>query len=210
MPQSNFLITKKFKRDYTIKVKDRIGTIHYNFCAQAKNQCPGEEVDSAYAIYKSASTEKCLPLSLDASYYTGYEVKALVEGTSFGVQIKFGGAVKNPLNNGTYEHLKMKLYCEINPADKLLLIRTPDPVTYDPKTGEYLLIGHAKSACPVYSANGVLKWLEGFEWIYTVIAVVLGLIECFYGCRIFKVTLFLVSLPPTQKIRSDFSLHGSL
>jgi hypothetical protein len=158
MHQCNLVNTKNFKRDYTIKVKDRIGTLYYNFCAQANTQCPGKDVNSAYAIYSEASTGECVPLSLDSSYYSGYEVKALVEGTSFGVQIKFGGTVKNPQNNGTYEHLKIKVYCELNPEDKLLAIRTPDPVTYDPKTGEYLLVGHAKSACPVYSANGVLKW----------------------------------------------------
>ena len=55
-----------------------------------------------------------------------------------------------------------------------------------------MIIGDTKSACPTYNTSELMKWLDGFEWVYMVIAVILGLIECFAGCRIFKATLFLM------------------
>lgn len=50
-----------------------------------------------------------------------------------------------------------------------------------------------KYGCALYKTNYILKMLSGFKYLYVVVAFVLGLIECFYGSKIFKPTLFLVS-----------------
>jgi hypothetical protein len=49
-----------------------------------------------------------------------------------------------------------------------------------------------KYGCPVYESHYLVQMLDNFKYLYVVLAFVIGLVECFYGHKIFKPTLFLV------------------
>jgi hypothetical protein len=53
--------------------------------------------------------------------------------------------------------------------------------------------GKSKYGCSVYRGTEILDQLEKFKYFYVVLAFVVGLVECFYGNRIIKPTLFFVS-----------------
>jgi hypothetical protein len=50
----------------------------------------------------------------------------------------------------------------------------------------------SKYGCAIYQTHYILEIISSFKYLYVVVAFVLGLVECFYGNKIFKPTLFLV------------------
>ena len=100
---------------------------------------------------------------------------------------------------GEYFNFQVDLICNesVNSTDTEFALEGSE--TTDPdENGAVLTIikvtADTKYGCALYQTHYILELLSGFKYLYVVIAFVLGLIECFYGSKIFKPTLFLVSL----------------
>lgn len=88
--------------------------------------------------------------------------------------------------------MRIDLVCSKEQESTWSVTNPDSKATYNEETGEYLISGTSKHACPFYDADPIFEWLEGFEWIYVVLAVTIGLVECFFGSKLYKLTLFLL------------------
>jgi hypothetical protein len=63
---------------------------------------------------------------------------------------------------------------------------------YYPSNSTFVIRGWGSTACPKYSGNFFVKFFRSFSWFTAVFAILLGLIQCFYGYRLYRLTMFIV------------------
>lgn len=108
---------------------------------------------------------------------------------SKGLKLSFNNTFKNT----TIDNLPYKLVINIV-CDKTLT----SPNFYSAKivkNGDQQTIiidGKASESCPIYQPNPYIQKIIGFKYLYILLAFVIGLVECFYGFKLFKPTLFMV------------------
>jgi len=120
------------------------------------------------------TSSSCVPLTMDSSYYSGYDIKKFFKDKKEGVSMIYQGTIQNPGDIATNFHLRINIICKKDQDDIWLVTNEDSKASFDELTGRYLIEGTSRSACPVYNASPVFDWLKGFEWIYVVLAVSIG------------------------------------
>jgi hypothetical protein len=174
--------------DYTLDVDNLEGRIYFNMCTYTKLKC--NATTEAYAIYKEG--DKCVPLTMK-TYGSGYnatimqlpkDIKAL--NLSFtGVELYDG-----PLADGkTMYNVEFLLECNENIET---FIWGSQETIFNPKNASFLVHGKGKKACPSYNGSFLVDFFDNFSFLTAVLAVVGGIIQCFYGYKLYKPTLFAI------------------
>ena len=128
---------------------------------------------------KSKTGSTCQSLTKNSE---NFFLKEFLENSKKGITLEFSGDEEQI-------SIEFKLYCNYtlgNPvfeADAIL----------DENEKKIVVVGSAKEACPVYDGHYIYEKIAKFKYLYIVVAFVIGLVECFYGYKLLKHTLFLVS-----------------
>jgi hypothetical protein len=102
-----------------------------------------------------------------------------------------------PASGNDYFNLQIDLFCNEAVNSTQTEFKLENVVKGEPDDNGITLTtitvsSETKYGCALYKTHYILELLSGFKYLYVVIAFVLGLVECFYGNKIFKPTLFLV------------------
>lgn len=115
------------------------------------------------------------------------------------------------LATGNYYNFQIDLICNpaVNSTDTQFMlskvVKNEDLVDDGISLTTITVTAETKYGCALYQTHYILELLSSFKYLYVVVAFVLGLVECFYGNKIFKPTLFLVR---TLFFRSSNFLDG--
>lgn len=163
----------------------------FNFCKAAENQCMvGENQKSqAFAIYRKEND--CKPLT-DSPNSFNFNFTILNTSDTGGVKIHFMGPVKYEGNFGM-EAKNFSITFDLK-CNKTMKDFEFKKVTFNDKIGNFLVDGEGKASCPILGASTFYAMLGQYKYLYAIIAIVIGVVECFFGFRLFKPTLFLVKI----------------
>ena len=65
-------------------------------------------------------------------------------------------------------------------------------VTFDSINNEFVVEAYSSSACPVFSKGMMTRWVEKHKVLFSVILIVIGIAEAFWGLRFRKYTIALI------------------
>lgn len=137
-------------------------------------------------MIKSPVGEDCIRLSKDVnSSEEIYKFSQLMN--SNGLKITFNNTYANSSIPNLDYIFEIIIECDTTAKNPVFSTAEIDAIK---KT--VIIRGKAKESCPIYQPNPYIQKIIGFKYLYVVLAFVLGLIECFYGFKLFKPTLFVV------------------
>lgn len=203
---------KNSTADYTVSLKnstdDRISkdlSINFNFCIPAIKQCTTENsltTKSQIILLGPEVTSPAIQIcraitpSFDDMVFKTNETLILPDGEKKGgIRVFFNNTNSTLSKDQTYFNVQIDLICNksVISNNTIFYLKNTTRSTLDLNLTTIMIEGETTHACAVYSSNFILEILEKYKYVYVVIAFVFGLIECFYGHKIIKPTLFLVS-----------------
>ena len=177
--------------DYRQEVDGQSGFIIFNLCTFVKSRCIG--YNDSYAVYRTE--DSCVPLTLN-SQTSGYNATLLpgvnaTSNTSSGLNISFTGvALANPElgNVSTLYHLELNMACDQNTTG---FTWQDGSSSYYDINSTFVVKGSGSASCPKYSGNFIIKFFQSFSYVTAVLAILVGLVQCFYGYRLYRITMFI-------------------
>lgn len=195
---------------------DKDLNLYLNFCGPAIKQCKLENNASTKSQIillgpevVSPQTQICkavVPAFDDMVFKTNETIIAADGDQRGGLRILFNNTNSTLSKDQVYFNVQINLLCDksINANNTKFYLKNTTRSTSDLNLTTIEIEAFTTHACPVYSSNFILEILEKYKYVYVVLAFVIGLVECFYGHKIIKPTLFLVRfLSPDLTARWD-------
>jgi hypothetical protein len=182
----------KSESGYSLDISNAKGKILFNMCQFLSFRCPG--YNDSIAVYRTDET--CVPLT-NSSLAIGYNASILEKPNQTdnlaGINFTFPGVVSmNPTlgNQGSKYNLHLFLSCDPNITDSYVW---DDPLpTFNSANGTITVYGRGAASCPKVSGTFIVEFFDKFSYVTAVIAIIIGLVQCFYGYRLYRPTVFLL------------------
>jgi hypothetical protein len=174
--------------DYTLDVDNLEGTIYFNMCTYTKFKC--NSTTEAYAVYKEG--DKCVPLTMK-TYGSGYNASVVaLPNERKALSLAFAGVqlYDGPLADGNSLY-NVEFLLECDEAAEAFAWGT-EATVFSPKNASFLVHGRGRRACPSYNASFLVDFFDKFSFLTAVLAIAGGLVQCFYGYKLYKPTLFAI------------------
>lgn len=190
----NFYDLGPLKSDtgYSLDIANAQGKVLFNMCQFLSFRCPG--YNNSIAVYRSDSF--CIPLTLD-SITTGFNSSIIEKEDGkdehAGIKYNFTGVV--PLdpgqgNQSAKYNLQMILFCDPNKTENFVWDETLP--SFNPSNGTITIFGRGATSCPKLSGSFIVEFFDRFSVITAIVAILIGIVQCFYGYRLYRPTVFLL------------------
>lgn len=190
----NFYDLGQLKSDsgYSLDISNYKGKVLFNMCQFLSFRCPG--YNDSIAVYRS--DELCIPLtmnSLTSGFNTSIIEKENQADREAGINFTFTGVIPTNaalVNESSKYNLQFLLSCDPNKTDGYVW-DDPLPV-FSPTNGTITIYGRGAISCPKVSGSFIVEFFDKFSFLTAVIAIIIGAIQCFYGYRLYRPTVFLL------------------
>lgn len=183
--------TLKSDDGYSLDISNVKGKILFNMCQFSTFRCPG--YNDSIAVYKSE--DMCAPLttsSLNIGYNSSLLIDANQTNKTAGLNMSFLGAVSvDPgMGNSSQNYsLEMHLHCDPNATEYVW----DDPLpAFNEINGTFIINGRGAASCAKLSGSFIVEFFNKFSYLTAIIAIAIGLFQCFYGYRLYRPTVFLL------------------
>lgn len=206
---------KKSDDDYELKVNPLnpteapTHTIYFNFCGKSDEQCKlanGKDTKSQAIIvgkeHPEDQSETCKQLTPNVGEMEFKPITEITQGITSsekGFRLFFNNTATS-VAAGDYYNLQIDLYCNenINATDTKFalqsIVKSQEIQTQGQSLRTIVIQAESKYGCPKYQSSFVVLLLSKLTYLYVFLFFVIGLIECFYGNKVLKPTLFFVKI----------------
>jgi hypothetical protein len=190
----NFYDLGSLKSDtgYSLDISNTNGKVLFNMCQFLSFRCPG--YNNSLAIFRT--DELCIPLTMD-SLTNGFNSSLMeienVTDQHAGINFTFSGVVPMDQTQGNLSakyNLEMLLTCDPNKTDGYVWDETLP--SFNSSNGTITIYGRGATSCPKVSGSFIVEFFDKFSFLTAIIAIIIGIIQCFYGYRLYRPTVFLL------------------
>eukprot|EP00744_Colponema_vietnamica_P002559 GILI01003994.1.p1 GENE.GILI01003994.1~~GILI01003994.1.p1 ORF type:complete len:486 (+),score=124.57 GILI01003994.1:116-1573(+) len=173
--------------DYKLSLPDSTNSILFNVCSNSLNSCSSSS--PSVAVLKSAAS--CVSVGGPAAQGSWSLLDEKVP--SAGLKIAYTSGDRCSTNSSHTNTITINFQCNrdiTNPATATL--------TYSslPSQCHHEITFPAADACPVLSGEPIIAWLLEHYYVFSALAIVLGLSLTFFGYKTFKTCAFLAGFIP--------------
>ena len=173
---------------YTYSSNSQAFIIYYNFCKFTTRTC---KTSSSYAVLfqldenKTELNDTCVHLS-SANVLTNFEYDLINEDDpSSGIQLILTGG--DSFNETLNYQITFKIFCYKGDLATNFII---DELDQD--NNEFIAIGRSNDGCPVVQFSDVYQFILDNKYVFGILSIILGIIECFFGLAMLKPSLFVI------------------
>lgn len=185
------LTSSKSDYTYTYTKDSKSYILYYNFCHFTSRTC--HDMSSYAVLFQLDSknveqNDTCLRLTSE-NLLSNYEYNLInPDEPSAGIQLKLTGGDAFAGNNSLTYQFTVNIQCSKDSSlpSKFVL----DELTQD--TNEFLAIGRSNDGCPVVVISEVYSFILDNKYIFGILSIFIGAIECFFGLRVLKPSLFII------------------
>ncbi|KRX01942.1 hypothetical protein PPERSA_07587 [Pseudocohnilembus persalinus] len=195
------LDTLKSATDYNYTMDDG-SIIYWNFCQFAHHKC-SENARDSYALVQvidgeSGEIDECTRLTSDQqnSDYSAELIDKENAQKGIKINIKHGDTYEEESSDNQDEEknwqVRFIINCKKESDQDNSVYSSFNTTNVTIKENTYIIEGESEYGCPVLQLSKIWEYLGEHKALFAVILVSVGILECFFGYKLLKPTLFII------------------